>query len=56
MRRGLDRFDVDLVMVPIDSASGQVLMSDPGWRGLYQDDSWSILCRRGATLTDQRRC
>jgi hypothetical protein len=56
MRAGLDRYDVDLVLIPIDSAPGQVLTSDGDWRVLYLDDSWSILCRRGASLNDQRRC
>jgi hypothetical protein len=56
LQPGLERHDIDLVLVPIDSATGQVLVADPSWRVLYLDETWSILCRRGAAITEQRRC
>jgi hypothetical protein len=56
MRVGLDRHDIDLVLVPSSSPTGQVLLADPSWRTLYQDDTWSVVCRRSAALTAGRRC
>jgi hypothetical protein len=42
--------DVDLVLVRSESAVGQRLRAEPGWRMLYVDDEWALSCRRASSL------
>lgn len=50
LRGDLERFDVDLVTWERGSATAQRLIVDPAWRVLYTDESWVLVCRRGASL------
>jgi hypothetical protein len=50
LRSELDDFDIDLVTVVSSSSTGQILTGDPGWRPLFLDDHWVLLCRRGSEL------
>lgn len=53
MREHLDEYDIDLVVVLTESASGQILTGDPQWRPLFADDRFTLLCRRGSDLGGQ---
>ncbi len=50
LRRDLDEHGIDLVLVKTTSPSAQILTIDPGWRALYLQDAWLLVCRRGADL------
>ncbi len=47
----LDELDIDLVTVGAGSPTAQVLTLHPGWRVLYTDADWAMLCRRQAPLS-----
>jgi len=53
----LDDHEIDLVMWERASGSLPQLVADPGWRVLYADERWSLLCRRAADIGgSQGRC
>jgi hypothetical protein len=47
---GLERLDVDLVLLSHLEPLALVLARDPAWRVLYTDEGWQLACRRGADL------
>jgi hypothetical protein len=49
-REDLDDLDIDVVLVENPSPSGQIIVLDPAWRALFQDDDWLMSCRRGTDL------
>jgi hypothetical protein len=51
LRADLDEHAIDLVIVKRTAPSAQILTTDPGWRTLYIEDAWVLVCRRGADLS-----
>ncbi len=49
-QRVLDRHKVDLLLWDRTSPLTGLASSSGQWRVLYQDGSWSVMCRRGADL------
>lgn len=50
VRSTLERNDIELVLWERDSPLGQRLVADPAWRLLYSDDTWLVVCKRGAPI------
>ena len=50
LREDLVQRGIDLVIVKTTSPSAQILSSDPGWRTLFVEDEWVLVCRRNAAL------
>ena len=50
LRSDLDELEIDLAVLMAGSPSTQILVGDPGWRALYVDDDWVLLCRRDSEL------
>lgn len=48
--RGLERLDVDLVLLSHLEPLALAVARDPDWRVLYVDEGWQLACRRGAPL------
>lgn len=57
LRRDLDRFDIDLVLLERAAPVAQRMVVDPDWRVLFTDESWVLSCRRDADLGERAgRC
>lgn len=54
-RDAVDRWDIELAV--FDAEQPIVgLLGASGWRIIYVDDDWALLCRRGAALGELGRC
>jgi len=49
-REVLDRRDIDLVLWGKDAPLTGLMAESGDWRTLYEDQSWTVMCRRGAEL------
>ncbi len=52
----LDRYHVDVVLWDRSSPLSELISDSARWRVLYQDKSWSLMCRRGAPLGNGQHC
>ena len=50
VRSALDAHEIKLVLWERAAPLSQRLVADPGWRLLYADDRWLLLCERGVDL------
>jgi hypothetical protein len=49
-RHVLDRWEIDLVLMPHQSPLAQLALADPSWRSLHVEAGWFVGCRRDADL------
>jgi hypothetical protein len=46
----LDRFNIELLVLPLVEPSALAVTVSPQWRILYSDERWLVACERGAQL------
>lgn len=46
----LEEYDIELLVIPRESALALTIAREPEWRVLVVEDAWQLSCRRGRTL------